>query len=913
MKKLSILLFGALASAFVANAVPAKRGSFTFTQPDGTTFTASITGDEFTHYYLTDDNVPVLQGEDGYYRYADFDAVGELVLSKAKAQNPGVRSAEGTAFVKNINLDRFQQKMNLRYTDQLKQKARVAPQQGMGLFSSNYPRTGKVRCLVFLVEYTDVKFSTPEPLEYFSRLFNEEGFSDYGGTGSVRDYFLDQSNGLFDVQYDVYGPVQLAQKRSYYGQDYGGTGNDRNPEEMAIEAAEALKDQIDYSQYDFDEDGMVDNIFIVYAGMGQASGGPAESVWPHAWNIPDGAEYNGKTLDAYCCVNELEINSDPAPVGTFVHEFSHVMGLPDLYATRGNLNCTPGSWSVLDYGPYNNDGRTPPAYGAFERNAMGWLDPIVLEEPTSVELEAIHKSNECYLIPTERSNEFFLLENRQQDGWDTYIPYHGMLIWHIDFSQTVWDNNVVNNTASHQYVDIEEANNNPNTDSPVAERGYSFPGTSRNTSFTSSTVPALVSWSKRPIDMPITNIEETDDGIIKFDAAGGFIVFDTPAAPRMSASEDGKITLEWDAVEKATDYLINLYRNIDGKSVSVGDYVDYHAGNVTSLIIEGAEGETEYSATVTAAAGRFVSEPSPESSVTTPVVSLEYVSPLALSAVIDGSSAYASWHPVKGASKYLLTIQDEQSGLVETVTVDFGAEKTSITLPEGWTWSGSQTDCYKSTSTGYFGESAPSLKFSLNNATLTSPVLLSDISNVSFWLRGASAGSGSAFALQARTADGETWQSAFNIPSVNEYNLEGASLSCELPAGMRQIRFVYTKVSGNVALDDVTLTIPQAVFNEVDGLTRADVGNVTEYTLTLPEAFTSLRFFVEVVAEDGTISRPSNAVTFTVSDINTGILLPSADSEEVEYFTLQGIKVAHPGTGLYIRRQGASVSKVYIK
>ena len=167
---------------------------------------------------------------------------------------------------------------------------------------------------------------------------------------------------------------------------------------MVMEAAEALKDKVDFSQYDFDNDGCIDNIFVVYAGEGEASGGPAESVWPHSWVVTGTHIYNGKRLYGYCCTNEWNTNGKPAPIGTFVHEFSHVMGLPDLYNTEDSgVSYTPGEWSVLDYGPYNNEGNTPPSFGAFERNAMGWLVPRTIRVSGDYRLEDIQKSS--YELP----------------------------------------------------------------------------------------------------------------------------------------------------------------------------------------------------------------------------------------------------------------------------------------------------------------------------------------------------------------------------------------------------------------------------------------------------------------------------------------------------------------------------------
>ena len=717
-----------MAAVFVANAVPAKRGFRNFTQPDGSVIEVQLVGDESGHYYLSKDNKPMISDAEGYLRYATVGANGAITTVASEAA-----AADLSDFTRAFKARRNETRKIRRNAP-----SRVAAQNGLGLFTGNYPRTGKVRCLVFLVEYSDVKFTTPNPEQYFKDLFNKEGFSEYKGTGSVRDYFLDQSNGKFDPTFDVYGPVTLKNKRSYYGGN-DRYGDDQHPEEMAAEAAAQLQNQIDFSQYDLDNDGYVDNVFVVYAGMGEASGGPEESVWPHAWNIPEknAPIYNGKTLSGYCCVNEWEYDNTPAPIGTFVHEFSHVMGLPDLYHTDDPYQTayyTPDSYSVLDYGPYNNNGRTPPAYSAFERNAMGWLDPIVLDGPESVALEEIQKSNTCYLIPTEKTTEFFLLENRQLTGWDEYIPWHGMLIWHVDFVQSVWDNNEVNNTQNHQYVDIVEASGAP---SSFDKTGYPFPGGKNVTSFTSTTNPALKSWAGKAIDLPITEIAETN-GVIYFNVAGGNFDLETPAAPVLVAAEDGTITATWEAVPHATGYRFNLYTRSGDTKVPFAEYSDFNTGNVTKLVISGVEGTTEYFATIAATVGSRVSETSEEASVTTPEVAFKYLRPTAISAkrALDGTITF-EWAPVKNAVDYRLTVQVETDGGEATISNDFGDSDYAVIVPQGWTWTGAVTDLYKSTSTGYFGESAPALKFGADGRTLTTPLFDGAVKELSFFLAGA--------------------------------------------------------------------------------------------------------------------------------------------------------------------------------
>lgn len=583
MKRVILLAVGLLSVFAAAYAVPAKRGFYRYVQPDGSIVAARLVGDESGHYYVSEDGCPMLMDSLGTMCHA------AIVNGRLTAGAPVRRSGGSRAATERISSDDFARAFSAAVREKRIHPAVAGadarggdgvPQNGLGLVTGNYPRSGKVRSLVFLVEYRDLEFNTPDPEQYFDRLFNEVGFSENGGTGSVRDYFLQQSGGAFDIHYDIYGPVKLANNRSYYGGNSGTGGSDVRPREMVMEAAEALKDKVDFSQYDFDNDGWIDNIFVVYAGEGEASGGPAESVWPHSWVVTGTHIYNGKRLYGYCCTNEWNTNGKPAPIGTFVHEFSHVMGLPDLYNTEDSgVSYTPGEWSVLDYGPYNNEGNTPPSFGAFERNAMGWLVPRTIRTSGDYRLEDIQKSNDCILIPSSGDNEFFLLENRQQTGWDTYLPGHGMLVWHVDFNQNIWDRNVVNNNEFHNYVDIIEACGTADNYDPSVMGGYPFPGTSSVTDLSAETDPGLKVWRGNPVDAVLYDIDEVD-GVVTFYVERDFR-YVTPEALDGEAASASDITLRWEKLEYAARYYLTVGYEEAGTVVPFAGYDGLDVGNVT--------------------------------------------------------------------------------------------------------------------------------------------------------------------------------------------------------------------------------------------------------------------------------------------------------------------------------------------
>lgn len=774
-------------------AVPAKRDLRTVKQPDGSTIQIRVVGDEFLHFTTLADGTLICLDDDGYYRLAEISVDGAVISTGENI------SAANT--VKRVRLtNSLIQETSARRQKKANGPRRASSQFTMGRYSDAYPATGSPKGLIILVEYSDVKFNTSyNASSYFHEMINGENFTQYGGTGSALQYFKDQSGGKFSPSFDIYGPVTLPNKQSYYGKN-DRYGEDANAEQMVVDAVKILDPTVDFKQYDTDNDGYVDNVYILYAGQGEASYGDANTVWPHSWDLSEAGvnlTADGVKFEHYACSNEWE-DKRPDGIGTFVHEFSHVMGLPDLYHTTDNVDYTPGTYSVLDYGPYNNDGRTPPNYGAYEKNAMGWYEPIMMTEPMSITLQSID-SGEFGLIPTEKNNEFFLFENRQLTGWDKYIPAHGMLIWHIDYNKSVFENNTVNNTKNHQYVDIVEANNKPGYD---YEDGYTFPGSTGKTSFTAETNPAFKSWANKGIDFPITDIEE-NDGIITFDVAGG-------ANP-----------------------LLPPFPEVAGFSESEGYFI-------------------------------------------------------------------AEWPPVEGAVDYLLSVyggDSKTSGSVET-----GFDNSRI--PSGW--DASATDWY-TTNTNY-GNSSPSYKFGKDGQTLTSEETDGDITRIEFWSKGQS--SDGTYLVIDGYVNG-SWTKITNYEPLKN-KVENVVIENGIPSGVRKVRFTMKKATGNIAIDDIKLTygggssvLPDYDNISTEGKTSYKVSKllpgVKEYTFT-------------VTATDGKKSRTSQPIMVYVD----GEAIPTRVStltgeffEPVEYYNLQGIRIAKPVPGsILIERRGKSVRKV---
>lgn len=518
LRAMTVAMVAGIAAS--ANAVPAKQGVLNVEQPDGTTLRVRLTGDEWSHLYTTEDGYPLLYDDAAGYVYANVAADGVLTPSSIVAVNAERRTPAAQAFLSSVNKEYVKL--------QAPASRRNKGTRGIGLFDdTRYPVLGEQKALVILVEFQDVKFNSKNGSaykyetiqddytahDYFSEMLNKEGFDHFGGTGSVRDWFLfnsrdEEGNPQFIPTFDVFGPVTLSNRMSYYGgNDY--SGSDKRPDEMVTEACEALDDEIDFSEYDRDGDGMVDNIYVFYAGYGEADGGGDNTIWPHSWDVRNGGQnvtLDGVRLGRYGCSNETSYTTKiPDGIGTFTHEFSHVMGLPDLYATSYTSSFTPGAYSVMDYGPYNNNGRTPPNYSAFERVALDWMTPRQFEYAEGdYVIPMLADTNVAYIVPCYKNgeinpNEYFLCEARQKVGNDKYIPGHGMLIWHVDYVKSVWDANRVNNTPAHQYVDLIEANG---VRQEYARAGTPFPGSGNVTEY------VFTDWKKKDCGVEFSNIEE---------------------------------------------------------------------------------------------------------------------------------------------------------------------------------------------------------------------------------------------------------------------------------------------------------------------------------------------------------------------------------------------------------------------
>ncbi|MBR3122565.1 MAG: M6 family metalloprotease domain-containing protein [Prevotella sp.] len=505
-----------LIMALTMSAVPAKPGQKKLLRlSDGTTVEARLVGDEHGHFWCSADGRA--------FRKVQNEAFYEQIDVLNVKKNAQKRRAKG----------------NLR-----RAKRQMPKKAGL---TSNF--IGKKKGLIILVDYTDVKFQAANNQALYNRIANEANFVHDEFVGSVYDYFLAQSEGLFELNFDVVGPYTLKNDQAYYGgNDDTPLASDFHPAEMVAEACQMADADVNFADYDWDGDGEVDQVYVLYAGATEANGGDEDAVWPHQWMLsaakssgdgPGAMRLDGVRVDTYACSGELQ----PAEIdryynvtawkidgiGSICHEFSHCLGYPDFYDTDYQ-NSGMGDWDLMDDGSYNGDGFCPAGYTSYERWVAGWKEPIELTEDTEVaSMKALQDGGDAYIIYNDGNrNEYFLLENRQFIDWDAEIPGKGLLIIHVDYNETAWNENKVNNTKGHERMTWIAADNDKAYETYEGKRYYDFYDMASDTypyktnkSFTNTSKPAATLYNKntdgsKKLNKSVLDITQNSDGTVAF-------------------------------------------------------------------------------------------------------------------------------------------------------------------------------------------------------------------------------------------------------------------------------------------------------------------------------------------------------------------------------------------------------------
>ena len=423
MKKvLSTLML--LFVAIMLHAVPAKPGQWkNIKLADGTTIRVELRGDEHARWWQAEDGRMFVKASN-----ADYYIATDMAKVKQKA---------------------MKRSMSAKKTQMKRMKTmRKAP---------NPMFQGQRKGLIILAQYKDTKFKDEHDVELYEKIANQLNYKENGFYGSVRDYFRDQSDGQFDLSFDVRGIVQLSQNTSYYGGN-DNNGDDKLPGEMITEALDSIKTTVNFADYDWDGDGIVEEVFVLYAGKGEANGGSANTIWPHMWSLEDANgqmwEYGDYKVNVYACSSELNGIGDLDGVGTFCHEFSHCMGYPDMYDTSYNGNFGMDDYDLMCGGSYNGNGMYPAGYSAYERSVAGWIElqDLTGETGAVTNLQPINNQGQGFIVRNQaHPDECFVIENRQKTKWDTYLPGKGLLISYVDYDSLVWAYNIPNTICDYTY------------------------------------------------------------------------------------------------------------------------------------------------------------------------------------------------------------------------------------------------------------------------------------------------------------------------------------------------------------------------------------------------------------------------------------------------------------------------------
>lgn len=522
MKKLYLMLSMLFAFGAAANAIPAKKLQKVITLTNGTQVSVELRGDEYLSWW---------EGTDGTaYRATADDTVFEAF--DLEAQKPAAAARRARA-----------EQGRVARLARVKNSLKGADDKMRGLGGDHITYKGVKKGLVVLVDFKNKKFADGHDLEYYKNVINGKDFTDEeeGYVGSVRDYFLAQSNGQFELDFDVVGPVTMSNNYGYYGGD-GAYQKDEKVYEMIKEACDGIQDQVNLKDYDWDGDGEADQVFFLYAGLGQASGGSHSTIWPHESELrywPCGVlSYSTGKINTYACANELQPETQgssryiSAGIGTICHEFSHCLGFADMYDTTGGGGYGMSVFDVMDQGSYNGNGFVPCNYTAFERIYAGWVEPIELIDPATVkDMKSVSDYGRPFIMYNyKNTNEYFLLENRQNTGWDEGLyGSNGLLIVHVNYVPSRWANNSVNSSAEKiqccTVVNADGSRENTQYSLQGDLYPYEVKGVTMNDEFTDESEPAAKLYTKNSdnsyaLGIPITQIKRSK-GSISFLVCGG--------------------------------------------------------------------------------------------------------------------------------------------------------------------------------------------------------------------------------------------------------------------------------------------------------------------------------------------------------------------------------------------------------
>lgn len=718
MKKCFLFLYLCFFVVCRIAAIPARLAPIHVVQNDSTELIIYLRGDESFHYFVTDDGVPLLQGEDmSYYYAASQNSI--LTNSGILAHRKELRDFEEHQFIrkhKKKAISVIEERCNLVNNKRQNERSQVFKSNSQKTIGEKNPHIGKKKGLVILVNFPDCTMSEENAQICFDDFFNKVGYNKNNHIGSVHDYFYDQSYGQFDLTFDVVGPVEVSRNLSHYGANSSwNSRNDIHIGKMVTEACSLANEHVDFANYDWNNDGEVEQVFLIYAGYGESSGAPSYTIWPHKFSLTGCAYYgdgdgkmvlDGVIVDTYACSCELAGLSGKTlnGIGTACHEFSHCLGLPDFYDVNYNGGFGMSAWDLMNSGGHNGPnglGEVPCGYSAYERWFAGWLNFNELTKSDRIEnMPCIGDEPLAYIMYNDGNrSECFILENRQNEGWFSYVntsnKCHGLLVYHVDYSLDAWDKHAINVLSNHQRMSVVPADRdygyfyNNGTDkgyNPSDEdfEGDLFPGSKNVTEFTNTShtnvggkLFNMNTDGTYNLNKPITNIAESD-GLISFDFMGGIQVA-TPVLNDASGIKQDGFTISWTSevvdsfsleMNRIADWNLLLTENFakfvpDSNSVTIAldlsSVLDFYTQD------KGWQGKSIYSSSK----GVMIGGEKKQGALKTPAIISE-------SGSITLRGTFSS---VKENSQpILITLQDNDGYTIDVHKIQTGLELTDTTL-----------------------------------------------------------------------------------------------------------------------------------------------------------------------------------------------------------------------------------------
>ena len=619
LRHLSLILYICCCLAPALMAAPARKGLLNLRQPDGTVVQAYLTGDENGHLVLTPDGCSLAQDAEGWWCYARYDFYGHRLNTGEHAGDPDT-PGEIIAASRNIPYQLIRQRRSARIRSMLplrqREMARTRSRESGGI------RHG----LIILAQFPDVPFTYSKT--DFENLINGPG------PETALSYFKDQWKDSYTFRFDITEPVLLPHEFAYYGSN-NEDGEDEKAAEMIVDACTAVGPEVDFSAYDNDGDGKVDNVFVFFSGPNESEGAEESRIWPHMWYVQSGAgitySRDGVLVDNYACTSELRLDSNLttfttlATIGTFCHEYTHTFGIPDLYDTdsEDSGGYSEAMWNyidLMDAGNHNDDGKTPPNYSAVERWFFEMSDGKPLTEGVHT-LRPVQENGDYYYMLTDDESEIYLFECRQARGWDAHIGGSGLLIYHLDWSQRPagestsagknvtawnrWELNEVNARPEHQCIDLVEPD-------PEARQRYQTAVKNRNygaiytlashaywpfddvSIFTCDTDPSFTFWSDAPSPLGLTDIRLNADGSVTF------TVFNAQEDKAPAVKIDNQVVfqdasiIQWSSLDPSfTGNSVIRYGLADAAQLTEVEVRPYETGKY-AYVIDGLKPSTAY-------------------------------------------------------------------------------------------------------------------------------------------------------------------------------------------------------------------------------------------------------------------------------------------------------------------------------